>query len=222
MAKYYPLALDLATKEVLVVGGGSVAERKAQSLLESKAEVTVVSPKLTSRLQEQADKGLISYKKRNYRTTDIEGKFLVIGATDNFEVNRKIAEDGLERNLLINIVDQPEISNFNVPAVIRQGSLCLSISTAGKSPALSGRIRRELEEKFGPEYGEFLELMGNLRAEIISKVDDINERRRIFKELAYSKVIDYIRVEDYQRVEELLNNILPEDVNLKEVTNEGE
>ncbi|MBM7623079.1 precorrin-2 dehydrogenase/sirohydrochlorin ferrochelatase family protein [Sporohalobacter salinus] len=220
MAKYYPLALDLVDKKVLVVGGGTVAERKVQPLLESEAEVTVISPELTFKLKEQVEEGLISYKDRGYRSTDIEGKFLVIGATDNLAINKQIAEDGLAQNLLVNIVDQPEISNFNVPAVVRQGSLCLSISTDGKSPALSGRIRRELEEEFGPEYKEFLDIMGKLRVEIISRVDDSKVRRRVFKELAYSEIIDYIEVGDYKKVKELINNILPEEIELEEVTNE--
>ncbi|ADL12085.1 precorrin-2 dehydrogenase/sirohydrochlorin ferrochelatase family protein [Acetohalobium arabaticum] len=221
MAEYYPLALDLATKEVLVVGGGAVAERKVQSLLDAEAEVTIISPGLTSKLKRQAEEGLISYEDRVYQSSDIDGKFLVIGATDDSEVNEQIAKDALACNLLVNVVDQPELSNFNVPAVIREGSLCLSISTDGKSPALSGRIRRELEEEFGPEYGEFLDLMGRLRSEVISKVDDIQERRSIFKELAYSEAIEYIKSEDYQKVEKLLDSILPEDINLKEVANEG-
>lgn len=220
MAKYYPLALDLADKKALVVGGGTVAERKVQSLLEAKAKVIVVSPELTSELEELAKEGLISHKDRGYKSTDIADKFLVIGATDDFAVNKQIAEDGVAQNLLVNIVDQPEISNFNVPAVVRQGSLCLSISTEGKSPALSGRIRRELEEEFGPEYEEFLDLMGNLRAKVIAQVDDIKQRRRIFKELAYSKVINYIKAGNYKQIEELVTDILPEEIELKEVANE--
>lgn len=212
MNKHYPIALDLINKSVLVVGGGSVAERKVKSLLQAGANVTVVSPKLTSKLQELVDSDLISCEKRNYQTTDIENKFLVIGATDISAVNRKVAEDGSARNLLINIVDQPELSNFNVTAAVRRGALCLSVSTDGKSPALSRKIRKELQEKYGSEYGEFLELMGQLRKEVIEKIAKEEKRKQIFRELAYSEAINYMKNEDYKQAEEIINGILPDEI----------
>jgi precorrin-2 dehydrogenase/sirohydrochlorin ferrochelatase len=214
--------LDLTGKAALVVGGGNVAERKVRSLLKAEAEITVVSPELTSKLQEQLENNLISCEERNYQSRDIENKFLAIGATDSSEVNRKVAEDALALNLLVNIIDQPQLSNFNVPASVRQGSLCLSVSTDGNSPALSRRIRKELETNFGPEYGEFLEIMGELRSEIIQKVPEEKRRKEIFRELAYSKVIEYMREGNYSQVEKLINDILPEKINIeREVRDEG-
>ncbi|SJZ66655.1 precorrin-2 dehydrogenase/sirohydrochlorin ferrochelatase family protein [Selenihalanaerobacter shriftii] len=209
---HYPIALNLDNKSILVVGGGTVAERKVGALLETGADITVVSPELTPKLEEQKDQDLISCERKNYQTADIEDEFLVIGATNSPDVNKQIAEDAFARNLLVNIVDQPEISNFNVPAVVREGALCLSISTGGKSPALSGRIRRELEEGFGVEYDHFLELMGDLRGKIIAKVNKERVRKQIFKDLAYSKAIKYMQEGSYQQAIEIINNILPSEI----------
>lgn len=214
MVKHYPIALDLVDKAVLVVGGGDVAERKVRSLLAAGAKITVVSPELTLKLQELAEEDLIFCEKRNYQTDDIEGNSLVIGATNVPAVNKQVAEEALERNLLVNVIDQPELSNFNVPAVIRHGSLCLSISTDGKSPALSRRIRKELEQKFGPEYGDFLDLMGNLRSGIITEVADEDERKQIFRELAYSEAINHLKKGNYKQAEDLINDILPEQIEI--------
>jgi len=220
MAKDYIVALDLKNKPVLVVGGGNVAERKVKSLLKVGAEVTIVSPELTPELEELVSKDLVSCEYRNYQTEDVKDKFLVVGATNLPSVNKKVAEDGLAKNLLVNIIDQPELSNFNVTAVVKRGPLCLSVSTNGKSPALSRKIRKDLGEEFGSEYDLFLELMGEIRREVIERVKQERDRKEIFRNLVYSEVIDHLQNEDYQQAEEVINNLLPSEMKVKLDTEE--
>ncbi|MGM0470990.1 MAG: precorrin-2 dehydrogenase/sirohydrochlorin ferrochelatase family protein [Bacillota bacterium] len=216
MAEHYPIALDLAGRKVLVVGGGAVAARKVEPLLTTGAEITVVSPQLSARLEELVNETEITYRQRVYSSTDIEDKFLVISATDEQSVNQQVAEDGLAQDKLVNIVDQPELSNFNVPAVVKEGSLCISIATDGKSPALSGQIRRRLETEFGKEYQIFLDWMGDLRSEIIAQVEDIKDRNKIFKQLVNSDILNLLAQGDKAEALRLMNQILPAEIDYKE------
>ncbi|TLM99451.1 bifunctional precorrin-2 dehydrogenase/sirohydrochlorin ferrochelatase, partial [bacterium] len=149
MSNLYPVCLDLRRKKCLVAGGGKVAERKIRALLDCGAEVYVVSPQLTTELAGMARTGEIVHIERNYTTTDLENAFLVISATDDEKTNRRVAGDCLERNILINVVDDPANCNFIVPAVFRQGALSISVSTEGKSPMLARKIREDLTAVFG-------------------------------------------------------------------------
>ena len=207
MLSYYPVYLKLDGKKCLVVGGGRIAERKVNSLLESGAQVYVVSPVLTEWLEEIASKDMITVIRRNYTTTDLENAFLVIGATDLQAINTRVARDCHDRNILVNIVDNPGNCNFIVPAVFRQGSLSISISTDGKSPMLAKRIREELKSEFGPEYHEFLELMGNLREQVIAKFPDEKQRRDVFKELVYSDILELLKDGQGEKVKERISYV---------------
>ncbi len=211
LVNYYPVYLKLDGKKCLVVGGGKVAERKVRSLLESGARVFVVSPELTDWLEEAALKGTITVIRRNYTTTDLENAFLVIGATDVPVINRRVARDCHDRNILVNIVDSPADCNFIVPAVFRQGSLSISISTDGKSPMLARRIREKLETEFGPEYHEFLELMSEVREHIINKIPDEEKRRDIFKKLVYSDILQLLKDGQREKVKERISYVLGND-----------
>jgi len=204
----YPVYLNLKDKKCLVVGGGKVAERKVNSLLDCGARVYVVSPRLTEQLTMAAAEGRITSVRRNYTATDLEDAFLVIGATDNHKINSRVADDCSERNILVNIVDSQAGCNFIVPAVVRQGPLCISISTEGKSPMLARKIREDLESAFGPEYSEFLDLMGNVREHIIRSVPEADRRREMFYRLVYSDIIDLLRVGQHEKVKERITHVL--------------
>jgi len=193
MYQYYPVNLNLQNRKCLVVGGGHVAERKVESLLSCGAVIWVVSPTLTQNLEKLADEGSINYLNREYTSGDLEGCFLVISAADDQQVNFKVANDCFSRNILVNIVDDPEICNFIVPSVLRRGSLCIAISTDGKSPTLAKKIREDLESLFGTEYAEFLELMGEIRNQVLRDVPDGEDRRKVFECLINSDILDYIR-----------------------------
>lgn len=163
MAEFYPAFLNLKGLPCLVVGGGKVAERKAKSLLSCAAVVKVVSPRLTPALQELAAGGQIEYLPREFRPSDLEGVFLVIAATDSKEVNREVAREARSRNLLVNVVNDPQSGNFYVPAAVRRGPLQIAVSTSGRSPLLARRIRERLEGEFGPAYGCLAEFLGEIR-----------------------------------------------------------
>jgi len=167
--RYYPINLDVLNRKCLIVGGGSVGTRKVLTLLDCGAKVTLVSPDASEKLLELVDNGLIAWEKRSYLTSDLDGTFLVIGATDDEELNHQISADAEKLNMLCNIADRPEVCNFILPAIVNRGDLMISISTSGKSPAFAKTLRKELERQFGVEYAEFLRLMGAIRKKLLSE-----------------------------------------------------
>ncbi len=206
MENLYPIYLKLAGQLCLVVGGGKVAERKVGSLLECGARVRLVSPAVTSQIEEWANQGKLELRQRQYQTGDLEGAFLVFAATDQEEVNRRVSEECLSRNLVVNVVDDPPRCNFFVPSVIRRGKLSIAISTSGTSPALAAKIRRQLERQFGPEYEEFMEILADLRRQVLAGEADIQQRKQIFSHLVESDILDLLRRKKYGQVKERIQN----------------
>ena len=143
-----------------------MAERKTGMLLEHQASVTVISPTLNQGLQHLAEQGAIQTIIRNYQTGDLEEAFLVIAATDDPYINAAIADQRGNLRALVNVVDNPEISDFIVPALVRRGDITIAISTAGKSPALARKIRAKLEKSFGAEYASLVRLVNEVRSEL--------------------------------------------------------
>lgn len=140
-----------------------MAERKARSLLECGARVVVVSPYLCAGLRRLVDEDRIEAVWREYREGDLENAFIVVAATDSEEINAAVAEEGEQRGALVNVVDHPEKGNLLVPAVARCGDLAVSISTAGRSPALAKSLRLHLERALIPDYARLLEVMSRVR-----------------------------------------------------------
>ena len=194
MTHYYPIYLNLKNRLCVVVGGGAVAERKVKSLVACDARVLVISPELNQELQELYQKGLIRYRRGNFSREDLSEACLVIGATDSRQTNSEIAEQARKQGILVNIVDSPEECDFIVPATVERGDLLIGISTGGKSPALARNIREELEERYGEEYAEFLNLMGELREVLKKEMPDQQQRERIFQALIVSDIIQLIKV----------------------------
>jgi precorrin-2 dehydrogenase/sirohydrochlorin ferrochelatase len=180
----FPMFMKLEGRSCLVVGAGTIGEPKISSLLASGASVRVVAFKATAAVAEWAKTGAISWEARAFNTADLDGVFLVIAATNSPDVNAAIFQEAGRRNILRNVVDDPEYCDFYYPAVVRRGDLQLAISTNGHSPALAQRIRRELEIQFGPEYGEWLEQLGTIRQQLFASKIDPEERRQLLHELA--------------------------------------
>jgi precorrin-2 dehydrogenase / sirohydrochlorin ferrochelatase len=157
--RYYPAFLDLHGRLCCVVGGGAVAGRKARSLLEAGACVEVISPDLSKTLGTLVRRRLISYRKDIYRKKYIRNAFLVIAATSDQLVNRRVSADAAGLRLLANIVDRPAQSNFIVPAVLSKNGLIIGISTSGKAPALSKRIKEDLRKTV---LGKYIKALGEL------------------------------------------------------------
>ena len=163
---YYPVSLSLSGRKCLVVGGGSVAQRKVATLLEHGAEVRVISPELCPELEQMAARGLKKALAREYQSGDLEGAFVVIAATDDGKINDLVAQEAEQRGALVNVVDDPTGSNFIVPSYLRRGDITVAVSTAGRSPALALKIRHRLEKEFGAEYASLARLIDDVRSEL--------------------------------------------------------
>jgi precorrin-2 dehydrogenase/sirohydrochlorin ferrochelatase len=177
----YSISLNLEGAPCLVVGGGIVALRKIEALIATGARITVVSPEVAPEIEALEE---VEILRRKFRDEDLGGIFLVISATDNREVNERVAKIARKAGILLNVVDVPDLCNFYVNSQVRRGDLAISVSTGGASPALSKRIRKEIEGAYGEEFGQFLLLMREYRPMIIKEVADPDRRSRIFKKLA--------------------------------------
>lgn len=206
--KYYPVFLDLRERKCLVVGGGEVAQRKVRGLVEAGARVTVVSPKLTPSLRRLVEKRKVRHVRRRYRGGDLDGYFLIYGATDHSAAHSAMAGEARSGGFLLNIVDRPELSDFIAPAVVRRGDLVLAISTGGASPALAKKLRQELEQTYGPEYARTLRFLQSLRRKLMASSLSSAERQKIFANLVRSPVIDYFKEEKTPELRALLTRIV--------------
>ncbi len=166
MSTYYPIFLNIEGKKCIVVGGGEVAERKARILAEHGAVVTVISTRICDKMAKLAEDGAIHISMRDYQTGDLEDALVVIAATDDPVVNEAVAREGKETRALTNVVDGPEISDFIVPSLLRRGDISIAVSTSGKSPALSRKIRTDLEQSFPQEYASLALLISEVRREL--------------------------------------------------------
>jgi precorrin-2 dehydrogenase/sirohydrochlorin ferrochelatase len=166
---YYPIFLNLQGKKCVVVGGGEVAFRKVERLLESGADVTVVSPTLDPRLAQLARRRTIHTIERNYRSGDLKGAAIAIAATDIKGINHKVAEEARKVKALVNLVDDPEPSDFIVPSFFRKGDLIVAVSTGGQSPALARKVRSRLEKTIGEDYALLVPMIGDVRRTLKKK-----------------------------------------------------
>lgn len=191
--RYYPISLDLQNRPVLVVGGGLIAEGKTLQLLEANAAVHLVSPTLTETLQQNVKQGNIAYRQGEFVEADLDGKVLVISATNIQAVNEAVARAAQARGLLCNVVDQPALCNFITPSLITRGDLQIAISSSGKSPTVAQRVRREISTLIGTEYETLLEIAAELRAEVKQTILDFNTRRDFLRLFVESEALDLIR-----------------------------
>jgi len=196
---YYPIFLKVENRPCLVVGGGEVGARKVQTLLSCGASVVV---------------DLVG---NHYEEKQLERCSLVIAATDDLELNCRIAKDAGKRGLLCNVVDYPQEGNFILPALIQRGALTLAISTSGKSPALARQIREDLEQRFGPEYAEVLEIMGAVRSRLLRESQDSRANKEKFDGLVKSELLELVRRRDFAAVDNILQTVLGSDYSLKEL-----
>jgi len=180
----FPIFLKLTGRRCLVVGGGAVGEGKIGGLMEAGAETVVVAPEVTEKVREWASMAKITWLERPFCAADLEGVFMVVGATSQPEVNEQVFREARRRQILCNVVDDPERCDFYYPAVLRRGQLQIAISTGGSSPALAQRLRQELENQFSPDYETWLDELGETRRRLISTHLDTTHRRRWLHRLA--------------------------------------
>ena len=215
LISYYPAFLRLEGKKCVVIGGGKVAERKILSLLEANAIVVLVSPDATLFLAKLAEEGKITWIKDIFKPDYLEGAWLVFACTNQREVQREVFQACEERKIFCNVVDQPDVSSFIVPSVVKRGALTLAISTSGASPAVSRRLRERLERLFGEEYASYLEFMRRIRELILSKGLPKEEKERKLQVLALAPLDIYLKNKDYTLIKAILekeglSEIIPE------------
>jgi siroheme synthase-like protein len=190
---FYPIYLNLAGRPCVVVGGGTVAEGKVAGLLEAGARVRVIAPELTPALADWAREGRVAHEPRVFAVGDLAGAFLVIGATDEPDVNQQVWEEAEALRLLVNVVDDTPHCNFIAPAIVRQGDLVVAISTSGKAPALAVRLKEHIQAIIGPEHARFLELAGTLREPLAERLPEFAARRALWYQLVDSDVLELLR-----------------------------
>ena len=215
--RYYPVHLDINNRKVLVVGGGGVGTRKVRTLLACGASVTVVSLEASRQLNDLATSGEIELAERSYQSNDLSGMFLVIGATNDEELNRQISSDADRLITLCNIADRPEVCNFILPSIVHRDDLVITISTSGKSPALAKKLRKALENQFGEEYGTLLRLMGAIRKKLLRQAHEPEAHKPLFEQLLNSDLIGMIQKNKIDDINALLFDILGEGFKFEEL-----
>lgn len=212
--KTYPICLiNMSQKRVAVVGGGKVAFRKVQGLLNTGAPITVISPKSCRELEELSGAGLLKLEQRNYRSGDLRGVFLVVAASDDPLVNQAVWEEGQLEGCLVNVVDDPLHSDFILPAVVRRGEFTIGISTGGASPALARRLREKMEMEYGPEYSDLTALLGELRPILMDEFPPGTARLNAALSLIDSDLINVLRQDGYSHAKQYALDIIMPDEN---------
>jgi siroheme synthase-like protein len=179
---FYIACLKLTGRRCVVVGGGEIGLEKVEGLLACDGEVTLIAPRARPALAELAREGSIRWEQREYGgPQDLEGVFMAIAATDDTEANIRVWEDAERRAMLVNVVDVPPLCNFILPAIVRTGALAIAISTAGASPALAKRMKREIAAQFGSEYARLAELLGDVRGWAKGTLPTYAERKEFFE-----------------------------------------
>src|SRR3712207_4717982 len=179
---FYIACLRLKGRRCLVVGGGEIGLEKVEGLLACDGDVTLIAPEAIAPLQELAAEGSIKWERREYAgIADLEATFIAIAATDDTDTNIRIYEDAEKRAMLVNIVDVPPLCNFILPAIVRTGPLAIAISTAGASPALAKRIKREIADAYGPEHARLAELLNDARGWAKGNLPTYQDRKAFFE-----------------------------------------
>ena len=215
LVSYYPVFLDLRGRPCLVVGGGAVAHAKVVGLLRPGAVVTVVAPTVIEPIETLAARGEVTVVPRPYASADIGGCEVVVAATDEVEVNRRVARDARRAEVLVNVVDAPEISRFIAPAVLERGDLQVAVSTSGVSPTFAAFVRDRVADQIGPEFATALVILGRVRARLRSRT--MEERRRIQRAIAEGGLAEHVRRRDRAGIDDLLRAAVGDGTTLRDL-----
>jgi siroheme synthase-like protein len=190
---YYPIYLDIEDHAVIIIGGGNVCARKAETMMKYGARVTIVSPGFTDEIEAWARDGKLALKRKRYDAGDLEGATIVIASTDDTSVNEEVAADCRARRIPVNVVDVTPLCEFIVPAIVDKGSVHIAISTGGKSPALGRTLKEDLQRLIGPEYAEVNDLLGTLRDSAKRVLPTDVDRKRFFDGIIASGILEMLR-----------------------------
>jgi siroheme synthase-like protein len=203
---YYIACVRLTGRRCVVVGGGEVGLEKVEGLLACGADVVLVSPAAVEELQAYAREGSIAWKRREYESADLDATFIAIAATEDTEVNIRVFEDAERRAMLVNVVDVPPLCNFILPAIVRQGPLAIAISTAGASPALAKRMKREIAEQYGEPYARLALLLNEARGWAKGTLPTYQDRKAFFESIVNGEPdpVELLRAGDEEAVRDLI------------------
>lgn len=190
---YYPIYIDIEDHAVLIVGGGVVCARKAETMMRYGGRVTIVSPEITDEIGAWERDGALVVHRKRYEEADLDGASIVIASTDDPCVNARVARDCRRRKVPVNVVDVTHLCEFIVPAIIEKGSIQIAISTGGKSPALARTLKEDLQRTIGPEYDEVNDLLGTLRKEAKRILPTDTDRKRFFDGIIAAGVLEMLR-----------------------------
>jgi len=204
---FYIACLRLSGRRCLVIGGGEIGLEKVEGLLACDGQVTLIAPEAEPALAEYAREGSITWEQRAYEgPADLEGAFMAIAATNDSEVNIAVFEDAERRAMLVNIVDVPPLCNFILPAIVRSGPLAIAISTAGASPALAKRMKREIQDQFGEHYARLAVLLNEVRGWAKGTLPTYQDRKMFFEDIVNGSPdpVGLLRDGDEEAVRELI------------------
>jgi siroheme synthase-like protein len=190
---YYPIYLDIEDRDVLIVGGGGVCARKAETMMKYGARVTIVSPEVTAEIAEWERAGALRVTRAPYSESELDGRAIVIASTDDPCVNARVARDCRRRRIPVNVVDVTHLCEFIVPAIVERGSVQIAISTGGRSPALARTLKEDLQRFVGPEYAAVNDLLGTLRKSAKRVLPTDVDRKRFFDGIIAAGILDMLR-----------------------------
>jgi precorrin-2 dehydrogenase/sirohydrochlorin ferrochelatase len=203
---FYIACLRLTGRRCVVVGGGEVGLEKVEGLLACDGDITLIAPEAVPELQDLASEGSIAWVQREYRAGDLEGSLIAIAATNDTDVNIRVFDDAERRAMLVNVVDVPPLCNFILPAIVRTGPLAIAISTAGASPALAKRMKREVSELFGDPYATLAVLLNDARGWAKATLPTYQDRKEFFESIVNGEPdpIELLRAGDADAVRDLI------------------
>ncbi len=210
MSEYYPILLKLDGKACVVIGGGRETGQRVLDLAGTGARVTLISRAAPAEVQLLVQEGRVCWKARDYQPGDLAGAFLVIACPEDRSLNREIWAEAETRGIAVNAIDDSPHCNFIFPAILRRSHIVVAVSSSGKSPALAARIRDRIAREFGSEYGEFAGLLGELRAEMIQRFPDFEQRKTVWYRLVDSGALERLKLGDSAGAEAALRKVMTE------------
>ncbi|MCM3245846.1 NAD(P)-dependent oxidoreductase [Cytobacillus pseudoceanisediminis] len=206
---YFPLLMNLDYKKVVIVGGGHVARQKAEALLPTKAQVTVISPVVTEKLEQYIHEGLVTWKEKSFEPADLDDAALIFAVTNDEEVNNAV-EEAAQHWQLLSRADAKGRIDFINPAVVRRGEFVLTVSTSGASPGLTRKVKSELAEEYGEHYAQYVSFLKEARQRILVKFTG-DEKKQLLAELLDPQVLKWVEQGDMQKCEAWLLKRLGEE-----------
>src|SRR5947209_4308954 len=202
----YIACLRLGGRRCVVIGGGPVGLEKVEGLLACEADVTLIAPRAHPGLVQMALEGSIRWEQREYESGDLDGALIAIAATDDTDLNVRVFDDAEARSMLVNVVDVPPLCNFILPAIVRTGPLAVAISTAGASPALAKRMKREISEMFGEPYANLAVLLNEARGWAKATLPTYQDRKQFFESIVNGEPdpVELLREGNVSAVRELI------------------